>query len=150
MPKVFCSTLMKLYGPGRGPVVRLSRLLRVEGLAIESALFRVGRPLKHRREEFYARRVIQPPARPPARTHATHLLFGSVSSGRAGPVSFGVFDCPHDQLQGVRGVIEIPLLRTISRSLPPFAVSVLQNSRSTWTSALCRAFFFTLPLSSYR
>lgn len=30
-----------------------------------------------------------------ARTHArTHLLFGSVSSGGAGPVSFGVFDCP--------------------------------------------------------
>lgn len=84
---------MKLYGPGDRPAgsVRLSRLLHVEGLAIESALFRVGRPLKHRREEFYARRVIQPRAR----THArTHLLFGSVSSGRAGPVSFGVFDCP--------------------------------------------------------
>lgn len=65
---------MKLYGPGRGPVVRLSRLLRVEGLAIESALFRVGRPLKHRREEFYARRVIQPPARPRARTQRTFFL----------------------------------------------------------------------------
>lgn len=93
-PKVFCSTLMKLYGPGERQFVRLSRLLRVEGGGSppleESALFRVGRLFKTLPWKVLCASVLYNRAH--ARTHArTRLLFGSVSSGRAGPVSLSAF-----------------------------------------------------------
>lgn len=74
------------------------------------------------------------------------VLFGTVSSGHE-PVSLGVFDCPTIVPGRLRFNRDSPCGLTLSRSLPPYAVSTFGIAKfdppSSWTSDL-RGDFFVL------
>lgn len=113
---------------------------------LESALFRVGRLLKHRRQEFYARRVIQPRARTHVRT-----FFLVVCHREARDLSLSAF------LIAPRSA---PGRLTCNRDSPvandfaffasfrgfDFRCCKILDPPSRWTSALCR-FFLSLSFS---
>lgn len=109
---------------------------------LESALFRVGRLLKHRRQEFYACRVIQPRARTHVRT-----FFLAVCHREARDLSLSAF------LIAPRSA---PGRLTCNRDSPVandfaffrgFDFRCCKIPPSRWTSALCRFFSLSLSLS---
>lgn len=148
-PKVFCSTLMKLYGPGDRAMVRPSFSTpprRRFGL-LESALFRVGRLLKHRRQEFYARRVIQPRARTHVRT-----FFLVVCHREARDLSLSAFlIAPRSAPGRLTCNRDSPVANDFAFFAPfrgfDFRCCKILDPPSRWTSALCRFFSLSLSLS---
>lgn len=114
---------------------------------LESALFRVGRLLKHRRQEFYARRVIQPRARTHVRT-----FFLVVCHREARDLSLSAFLIAPRSAPG-RSTCnrDSPVANDFAFFAPfrgfDFRCCKILDPPSRWTSALCRFFSLSLSLS---
>lgn len=116
---------------------------------LESALFRVGRLLKHRRQEFYARRVIQLRARTHVRT-----FFLVVCHREARDLSLSAFlIAPRSAPGRLTCNRDSPVANDFAFFAPfrgfDFRCCKILDPPSRWTSALCR-FFLSLSLSPYR
>lgn len=116
---------------------------------LESALFRVGRLLKHRRQEFYARRVIQPRARTHVRT-----FFLVVCHREARDLSLSAFlIAPRSAPGRLTCNRDSPVANDFAFFAPfrgfDFRCCKILDPPSRWISALCR-FFLSLFLSPYR
>lgn len=114
---------------------------------LESALFRVGRLLKHRRQEFYARRVIQPRARTHVRT-----FFLVVCHREARDLSLSAFlIAPRSAPGRLTCNRDSPVANDFAFFAPfrgfDFRCCKILDPPSRWTSALCRFFSLSLSLS---